>query len=100
MAEKIVVNTNRLGQDAESVETYIAKIKKQITEMKSSVSDLDAMWDGPSSEAFKKAFQQDMKAMNVIIKGLEGLHKYEDTAKRKYEDCEKKVSSLISEIKV
>ena len=58
MAEKIVVNTNRLGQDAESVETYIAKIKKQITEMKSSVSDLDAMWDGPSSEAFKKAFNR------------------------------------------
>lgn len=100
MAEKIVVNTTKLGNDAQSVGTYIANIKKQIGEMKNSVSELDAMWDGPSSEAFKKAFQQDMKAMGEIIKGLEDIKNYEDTAKKKYEKCENKVSSLISEIKV
>ena len=100
MAEKIVVNTTRLGNDAESVGTYIANIKQQVEEMKNSVSELDAMWDGPSSEAFKKAFQQDMKAMKTIIEGLEDIKKYENTAKTKYEQCERKVSTLIAEIKV
>ncbi|MBO5303963.1 MAG: WXG100 family type VII secretion target [Lachnospiraceae bacterium] len=100
MAEKIAVNTTRLGNDAESVGTYIANIKKQISEMKQSVKELDAMWEGPSSEAFKKAFEQDMKAMDVIIEGLLDIKKYEDTAKKKYENCENKVATLISEIKV
>lgn len=100
MANQIAVDTRKLGNDADDVGTYIKNIKKQIEDMKTSVSELDAMWDGPSSEAFRKTFNKDMKAMEDVIEGLEDLKKYEDQAKKKYEKCEDKVAELISEIKI
>ncbi len=100
MGDIIAVNTVRLGNDAEDVEMCIKNINKKISEMKSSVSDLDSMWDGPASDAFKKAFQSDMKAMESVVEGLNDLKKYEDQAKSKYEACENEVAALVSEIKI
>ncbi len=100
MVSKIRINTNRLKTDAERMNGYIKEIKKEIEDMKRSVSELDAMWDGTSSEAFKKAFLDDMNAIANVIKNLEGIHAYETNAKTEYENCEKSVFSLISEIKI
>lgn len=100
MVSKIRINTNRLKTDAERMNGYIKQIKKEIEDMKRSVSELDAMWDGTSSEAFKKAFLDDMNAMANVIKNLESIHAYETNAKTEYENCEKNVSALISEIKI
>lgn len=100
MANQIAVNTVKLGNDASDISAHIANIVKKIDEMQTSVSDLDAMWDGPSSEAFKKVFAQDMKAMKEIINGLKDVNQYESNAKSKYEACERQVSNLISAIKI
>lgn len=100
MADKIKVNTTRLGTDAESVKSNIQKIKKSMEDMKKDVTQLDSMWDGPTSEAFKKAFQDDMNALNTIIKNLEQIYNFETTAKSKYESCERQVASKVSGIRV
>lgn len=100
MVKYIKVNTARLDTDAQSVADDIAKMKTQMKKMKVSVKQLDAMWDGTSSEAFKKAFQDDMKALDIILGNLQSLHSYEVTAKSKYDTCEKKVSELVAGIRV
>ena len=98
--KKIKVNTVRLKNDSDQVNACIKNMKSEMEKMKESVSQLDQMWDGPSSEAFKKAFQDDMKAFQTILSNLDKIYGYETNAKAKYEDCERKVSDLIAEIRV
>lgn len=98
--EKIRVNTGRLKTDAEQVLGCIKDMKSEMSKMKESVAQLDQMWDGPSSEAFAKVFQDDMEALNTILENLDKVYEYEVTAKEKYEECENKVSDLISQIRV
>ncbi len=100
MIDKIRIDTVRLGTDADRADGYIKNISREISNMKNSVSQLDSMWDGPASDAFKKAFADDMNAAAAIMKNLESLHTYETNAKAEYEKCERRVSSLVSEIKV
>ncbi len=100
MASIIKVNTSRLGSDADKVQSSISQMRKQMETMKVQVSQLDKMWDGPSSEAFKNAFHDDMNMLNTILKNLDKIYKFEVNAKKKYEKCEKQVGSIISGIHV
>ena len=84
--KKIKVNTVRLKNDSDQVNACIENMKSEMEKMKESVSQLDQMWDGPSSEAFKKAFQDDMKAFQTILSNLDKIYGYETNAKAKYED--------------
>lgn len=100
MAKIIKVNTVRLGNDADKVRKCISTMNKQMESMKAQIAQLDAMWDGPSSDAFKMAFHDDMKALSIVLKNLEKIHQYETTAKKKYDSCEKKVADIVAGIHV
>ncbi len=100
MADIIKVNTNRLGTDAGEVRSNIQLIEKQIAELRTHSRTLDAMWDGPGSEAFKASFESDIVAMEEIVKTLRAINRYEDNARTKYDKCEEEVSSLVNQIKV
>lgn len=100
MSNQIKINTSSLNRDAGQVDAYIRKIRTEMGRMKSNVEAMDKMWDGPGSEAFKKAFQDDMKDLETIIKNLEQVHTYEVNAKKKYESCESKVHELVSGIRI
>lgn len=98
--DKIRINTNRLGTDAETVKSCIDKFAGEIENMKGSVTALERMWEGPSCKAFHKAFLDDMRAMETVIKNLRSIYSYDTNAKKEYETCERKVSSLIADIRV
>ncbi|MDE6957733.1 MAG: WXG100 family type VII secretion target [Lachnospiraceae bacterium] len=98
--KKIKIHTNRLQNDSNQIKSCIINMKSEMANMKESVSQLDQMWDGPSSEALKKVFQDDMNALNTIISNLNKIFEYETTAKTKYEECEGKVSELIAGIRI
>lgn len=100
MKDCIKVNTARLGADAGRMNTAIQKIKSKMMQMEGSVAEMDRMWDGPGCEAFKKAFRDDVKAMNLIIKHLEWVYRYEVKAKQEYEACESRVHELVSGIRI
>lgn len=78
----------------------IAGIKSDLSGIKQNLSQLDAMWDGPSSEAFKKVFWDDLNAMETVIKNIESIHSYEVNAKSKYESCESRVGGIVAGIRV
>lgn len=100
MADLIKVNTNRLKTDASTIKGHIDSIIKEIADLRTHNSALDAMWDGPSSEVFKANFEADIKALEEMIKSLKSLNEYEDYARDKYDDCEQKVADLVNQIKV
>lgn len=100
MADKIKVNTNRLDTDLKEFGDNIKAIQKAITDLRNHNRALDAMWDGQASEAFKQNFEADIKAMEEMVKTLEGINRYEDNARTKYNNCENKVGDLVNQIHV
>ena len=100
MADKIRIHTGRLGNDADRIQSCIDRIRRETGELKDSVTALERMWEGPGREAFHKSFREDMQAMETVISELKSACAYDVNAKKKYELCEKKISSLIADMKV
>lgn len=100
MADRIRIHTERLGMDASRIQSYIGNIAKEMTDMKQSVSILENMWEGPGRNAFHKAFWDDMEAVEAVLVGLKGIYEYDTNAKTQYEQCERKIASMIADIRV
>lgn len=100
MSDYIKVNTGAINRDAGTIAESIKSMKKTAASLKDAMQQLDEMWDGPSSEAFKASFHQDREGLEGIIKGLDEVYKYGTEAKSKYDSCEGKVADLISQIRV
>lgn len=100
MTDIIKINTDRLKNDTSDIAQHISSIRKLITDLTGHNLVLDGMWDGPSSEAFKMAFQSDIAMLDGIMGSLEELNRFEDNARQKYDECEGKVSELVDQIKI
>ena len=99
MADKIKINTTRLNTDATEIAARIASLKKEMAAMKDSVNQMNNMWTGQAKNAFVKAFNDDMNALNTMIGNIESIHRFETNAKTKYENCERQVEQLVNSIK-
>lgn len=100
MSDKIRVNTNSLKGDSDNISLNIKNIKSSMNNLKNNLAKLDSMWDGPSSESFKNAFNRDVEALNTVIENLASVNSFEINSKSKYEACEQQVGSIVSGIKV
>lgn len=100
MADKIKINTNRLGTDAENIKRYMDNLAGEVQNMRNSVNALRSMWEGQSCDAFYQAFSDDMRAMEAVIKNLKRIWTYDTNAKKEYENCERKVSAMIADIRI
>ena len=97
---KLKVDVAKLTTDSTQIEKSIQSMKKQLQMLQKQSSILDSMWDGPTSESFKKEFITDMKTFNTIINNLQKINHYEALAKRKYDTCEKRIGQIVDSIKV
>lgn len=100
MADKIRINTDRLGTDAERIQGYIENIVKEMAGIRQNAAALESMWEGPGSSAFHKAFRDDMEIVAEAVRDMKSIYEYDADAKRKYEQCDRKISSMIAEIKM
>ena len=100
MAKTIRINTTRLRTDAEHVDKDIKRMSSLLKSMRAHATELDRMWDGPGSVAFKKSFHDDINKVEVTLMNLRGLYQYEVTAKKTYEKCGQQVDQIISSIRV
>lgn len=96
----IKVDTNRLNSDAGQIQNSIRRIETAMSNLKSSISQLDRMWDGPSSETFKHAFNNDMAALSSLLSNFRYIYNYEIDAKQKYEQCENRAINLVEGIHI
>lgn len=100
MGDTIKVNTMRLKTDADFIGGHIQKIETEIKGLRDDVRQLDAMWDGPSSETFKASFRDDIDMLESIIKNMRKINQYENSAQSSYNTCERKVAELVGSIRI
>ncbi len=100
MADKIRVNTGRLGSDADRIQGYVNNIIKELHIIQDHVEAMVKMWEGPAKKTFYQAFVNDMQAMEAEVKHMQEIYLYDRSAKKTYETCEQKVAAMIAEIKV
>ncbi len=98
--KEIKVSTTRLGNDADQVGNLIRSMENELKNLKASVDQMNAMWDGPAKKAFMAAVQSDVNVAESIIKELKSFQKNETEAKKKYEQCESQIDSIINSIRV
>lgn len=97
---EIKVSTIRLGNDAAQINSLIQTMERELNNMKTSVQQMNAMWEGVTKKAFETAFQDDMRAADGVLKELKNLHNYEVQAKNKYEQCENQIEEIIQTIRI
>lgn len=100
MADRIRINTDRLGMDAGRIHDCIANLAKEIEGMKQSAAMLERMWEGAGKDAFHRSFMADIEAAQAAVSGLRDIYAYDTNAKNKYEQCERQIASMIADIKV
>ncbi len=100
MAKVIKVNSVRLGSDAQKIQEDLNRINKRIDVLESKIIELDAMWDGESSEAFKQIFHTDLEELKSEFQSLNKLAMLQNVAKKNYETADRNVSDIISKIKI
>lgn len=71
-------------------------MRDSLKNLKKQLSIIDSSWDGMSSEIFKDIFTDDVQSLDIIIKNLDAIYKYEEYARLKYERCEQKVSMIVA----
>lgn len=96
---KIRVNTDSLDADANSIGEYIRIIEGSISRLEEDYSELDTMWEGPASEAFRKVYNEDIDSLKVITENLKKINNFEIEARKKYENCEQEVGNIVASIR-
>ncbi len=97
---KFKISTSRLGKDIEQIQNLLVLMERSITNMQTSVEQMNKMWEGLSKQAFVTAFSDDMKSVSDVLKELKSLNNYEIDAKNDYENCERQVADLISHMRI
>ena len=98
--KEIEINTVTLLRDIDILETKMGELDGQTEKMFSAISDLDTMWDGPASEAFKEQFQLDYQSCKEMSKVLKDLVESLKHARQEYDTCEQNVEDLIRAIQI
>lgn len=100
MADIIEINISTLDGDIKSMQEEVAALEKEIEAAFNSVTELDAMWNGPANDAFNAAFLSDKTSMDEMCKTIHGLIGYMENARDEYRKCEAAVSAEIDAIKL
>lgn len=100
MSNIIRVNTTTLKKDTDSIVTELNKVRKRIAAMKTDVKELNKMWEGEANKAFNQAFEDDITELEQICEMFDELVKYEQTAKKEYDTCEREVGALVDSISI
>jgi uncharacterized protein YukE len=100
MSTTLKINTLHLNRDAREVESCICKMQQETAKLKTSMSQLCGMWEGKGSKVFQAALQDDVQALEQVLKNLKKLHSYETYGRQEYESCGQKVEALVEELEI
>lgn len=96
----IKINTQLLDEDSVSVNKYLKDLLSKKEDLYRSVTALNQMWSGDAYDAFVKAVNDDLAALQIVIDNLTQVYRFEQTAKSEYEICEARVAKLVDEISI
>lgn len=93
------VNTSKLVKDMQNAEQIRQVLVSSLQQISSELDRMDMMWEGEDKDAYKKAYTDDIKAGESILKELKMLSNYGKQSGENYEKCEKKIQGLIDAIR-
>ena len=100
MADIIEINIGTLANDIGEMQTEVKMLREEMRKAFESITELDAMWNGPANDAFNQAFRSDHEAMEGMCKTIDSLIQYMENARDEYRKCEASVSSEIDSIRI
>ena len=100
MAATIEVNTSTLRNDISAINAEIKGLRNDVSRLKSTASQLSAMWDGNAKTAFITAVNNDIQRLEDLINMIGKFTDKTDNSRSEYEKCENAVASIVSSIRV
>lgn len=97
---EITVNTSTLASDITALKGALAHAREQMKKMFDSVNELDAMWDGPANDEFKRQFGVDYENAEAMCKTVDALIQSMEFAKEKYDRCDDEVAGIVAAITI
>lgn len=100
MSDYIEVDITTLEQDVKELEETLALVRNDMKSMFETVSELDAMWDGPANAAFNRQFAADRNLFEELCDAVGDIIDSMRNAKNAYRKCEAAVKEEIDKITV
>lgn len=100
MADYIEVDITTLEQDIEALKEAVGLVRGDMASMFGTISELDAMWDGPANAAFNMQFDRDRQTLEALCGTVDDIIDSVENAKNSYRKCETAVRDEINKIKI
>lgn len=100
MTQEIAVDTSILTTDIVDLQEALDRVRRQLTDMFTQVEELDAMWDGPANDEFKRQFANDYENSKELCDVVESIIECMQYAKGQYDLCENNINQIINSINI
>lgn len=98
--QEVTVNTGNLSKDIEELKQVLGTTRRQLEEMFQQVTELDAMWDGPSNAEFVAQFHNDYENAKELCHVVSSIIQCMEYAREQYNICESEVHEIVASINV
>lgn len=98
MANYIKVSTHGIYNDRESIQNELDGIKRAVDDLGQEMQALGQTWEGLAWSAFQAQVAKDMENMQSVCDRLVVFMTHMEYAETEYENCNKRVESLIRRI--
>lgn len=100
MADYIEVNITTLEQDIKDLKGAVKLVRGDMESMFETISELDAMWDGPANAVFNLQFGRDRQMLASLCSAVDEMIESMEKARDSYRRCEAAVKEEIDNIKI
>lgn len=98
--QEITVDTATLESDICELREALESARNQLGMMFDDVAELDAMWDGPANDEFKRQFGIDHDNAQKMCDAVGALIESMEFARDRYDRCEGEVRDIIAGIAI
>lgn len=98
--EYFEVDTAVLRQTAAEVGQGLSDMRAKLDALVEKMAALDAMWDGPASEAFRTQFNSDCASFQEMCGVIQDFRDSVEYAAKEYDVCEGKVGEAVDAIRL
>lgn|GEM_PF-620726 len=98
--KEIEINTDNLARDITKLKTELSTLQKSKTKMIREIQELNTMWKGSANQAFNIQFDSDCEAFENLCKTIDEMIKAMENARVEYDQCNNKVNSLVTSIRI
>lgn len=98
--KEISVNTAALSKDIAQLRALLLQLEKDRQNVNQEIQELNAMWQGPSNQAFNAQFQTDCMSLERLCKTIREMIQALEHAKSEYELCDNQVNGLVNAMKI